>query len=81
MQQVPLQAAAAEEEIAFSRLSLDKEIERFHFDEEEGVLERHVQLLDSETESDRLSAARPLKLIITQVTNSSEEEEEGMNLK
>ena len=40
-----------------------------------------MQLLDSETESDRLSAARPLKLIITQVTNSSEEEEEGMNLK
>ena len=73
MQQVPLQAAAAEEEIAFSRLSLDKEIERFHFDEEEGVSERHVQVLDSETESDRLSAARPLKLIITQVINSSEE--------
>ena len=81
LQQVPLQAAAAKEEIAFSCLSLDKEIERFHFDEEEGVSERHVQLLDSKTESDRLSAAHPLKLIITQVTNSSEEEEEGMNLK
>ena len=40
-----------------------------------------MQLLDFETEFDRLSAARPLKLIVTQVTNSSEEEEEGMDLK
>ena len=40
-----------------------------------------MQLLDFETEFDRLSTARPLKLIVTQVTNSSEEEEEGMDLK
>ena len=40
-----------------------------------------MQLLDSKTKSGRLSAACPLKLIITQVTNSSEEEEEGMDLK
>ena len=40
-----------------------------------------MQLLDSETESDRLSAAYSLKLIVTQVTNSSEEEKEGMDLK
>ena len=81
LQQVPLQVATAEEEIVSSRLSLDKEIDRFHFDEEEGVPERPMQVLDSETEFDRLSAARPLKLIVTQVTNSSEEEEEGMDLK
>ena len=81
LQQVPLQIVAAEEEIASSRLSLDKEIDRFHFDEREGVLKRPVQLLDSETESDRLSAAHSLKLIVTQVTNSSEEEKEGMDLK
>ena len=78
---MPLQATATEEEIASSRSSLDKEIDKFHFDKEERVLKRPVQLLDSETKSDKLSAARPLKLIITQVTNSSEEEEEGMDLK
>ena len=81
LQQVPLQIVAVEEEIASSRLSLDKEIDRFHFDEREGVPKRPVQLLDSETESDRLSAAHSLKLIVTQVTNSSEEEKEGMDLK
>ena len=43
--------------------------------------ERPVQLSDSETEFDRFSAARPLKLIVAQVTNSLEEEEEGMDLK
>ena len=40
LQQVPFQAVAAEEEIASSRLSLDEEIDRFHFDEEEGVSKR-----------------------------------------
>ena len=81
LQQVPFQAVAAEEEIASSRLSLDEEIDRFHFDEEEGVSKRPVQLLDFETKFDRLSTAHPLKLIVTQVTNSLEEEEEGMDLK
>ena len=37
--------------------------------------------MDSETESNRFSTARPLKLIVAQVTNTSEEEEEGMDLK
>ena len=49
LQQVSLQAAVAKEEIASSRLSLDEEIEKFHFDKEEGVPKRPVQLLDSKT--------------------------------
>ena len=49
LQQVSLQAAVAKEEIASSRLSLDEEIEKFHFDKEEGVSKRPVQLLDSKT--------------------------------
>ena len=43
--------------------------------------EKPVQLSDSEIESDKLSVAHPLKLIVAQVTTSSEEEEEGMDLK
>ena len=80
-QQVPPQAAKVEEEIASSRLSLSEEIDKFCFDEGEGVPEKPMQLSDSEIESDRLSAAHPLKLIVAQVATSSEEEEEGMDLK
>ena len=43
--------------------------------------EKPMQLSDSEIESDRLSVAHPLKLVVAQVTTSSEEEEEGMDLK
>ena len=39
--------------------------------------ERPIQLSNSETESDRLSATRPLKLIIAQVTNSSEDKKKA----
>ena len=80
LQQIPPQAATVEE-IASSRLSLSEKIDKFHFDEEEGVSEKSVQLSDSETESDRLSTAHPLNLIVAQVTASLKEEEEGMNLK
>jgi len=38
-------------------LSLKKEIDRFHFAEEERTPERPVKILDFETESDRLSIA------------------------
>ena len=80
LQQVPPQVAAVEEEIASSSLSLEEEIDKFHFEEEEGVPERLVQLSDTETDFDRFSVAYPLRLIIAQVTTSSEEEE-GMDLK
>ena len=43
--------------------------------------ERLVQFSNSETESDRLFVALHLKLMVTQVTNSLEEQEEGMDLK
>ena len=80
LQQIPPQAAAVEE-IASSRLSLSEKIDKFHFDKEEGVSEKSVQLSDSETEFDRLSTAHPLNLIVAQVTVSLKEEEESMNLK
>ena len=43
--------------------------------------ERLVQLSNSKTESDRFSAAHPLKLIVAQIGTSLEEEEEGMDQK
>ena len=40
-----------------SHLSLEEEIDRFNFTEEERTPERPVEILDSETESDKLSTA------------------------
>ena len=40
-----------------------------------------MQLSDSETESDKFSTVHPSKIVVAQVTTSSEEEEEGMDLK
>ena len=40
-----------------------------------------MELLDSKTESDRFSTSHPPKLIVARVDISSEEEEEGMDLK
>ena len=58
LQQVPLAVVAATEGIASSlHLSLKKEIDRFHFAEEEKTPERPVKILDFETKSDRLSTA------------------------
>ena len=67
------------------QLSFEAEIDQFHLEDEEGVAERPVELLDSETELDRLSVAHLLDLTATIVgTNSEEkeeeEEEEGMDL-
>ena len=56
LQQVLFEVVATTEEIAsFSRLSLEEEIDKFHFVEEERTLEKPVELSDSETKFDRLS--------------------------
>lgn len=62
------------------QLSLEAEIDNFRL-EDEGVPERHVELLDLETEFDRLLTAHPQKLVIARVESSLEEEEESMDLK
>ena len=57
LQQVPLAAVLAAEGVASSsHLSLEEEIDKFQFAEER-TLKRLVEILDSETESDRLSIA------------------------
>ena len=60
LQQVSLEApVAAEEEIASSRLSLEEEIDQFHFMEDVGLSEKPVDISDSETESVSLSSVHP----------------------
>ena len=68
-------------ELASSRHTFDVEIDQFRFKEEEGVLERLVELSDSEHESYKFSTVYPSKLIVAQVDTNSEFEEEGMDLK
>ena len=82
MRQVPLEApVAAEEEIASSQLSLEKEIDQFRFVEDAGPSEKPVDISDSETKSVNISSVHPKQLIITQVDLESEEEEEQMDQK
>lgn len=82
IQQVPFKAAAiaAEEIASSSRLSLEEEIDKFRFEEEERTPEKLVKLSDSKTKSDKLSTAHQPELTIALVYTSSEEGEE-MDLK
>ena len=76
LQQVLFVTVAVVEGIASSsHLSLEEEIDRFHFAEEERTPERPVELLDSETKSDRLSASHQPGQTIALVKTSSEEAE------
>ena len=60
LQQVPLEASvAAEEEIASSRLSLEEEIDQFHFVEDVKPSEKLVDISDSETKSVNISSVHP----------------------
>ncbi|KAK9986473.1 hypothetical protein SO802_031424 [Lithocarpus litseifolius] len=75
-------AAAAREEVATSRSSLDAEIDNFRFEEVEGeVLERPVDLSSFEADLDRTSAARSPKLVVPRIDSSPETKEEDMDLK
>ena len=58
------------------QLSLEVEIDQFRLEQEERVVERPVELLDFETEPDRLSVARLPELTIANVNANSKEEEE-----
>ena len=82
LQQVPLEAPiVAKEEIASSRLSLEKEINQFHFVEDMGPSEKPVGISDSKTGSVNISFVHPRQLIITQIDSEFEEEEEQMDQK
>ena len=77
---LPEVAPAPEEEIALSRQSLDEEIEKFHFEEEENLRLPLVTILDAEDEIHRHSIVDAFVLVIAYPNSSSEEEEDGMAL-
>ena len=82
LQQVPFEApVVVEEKIASSQLSLEEEIDQFHFVEDVGPSEKPADISDSETESVNLSSVHHKQLIITWIDSESEEEEEEMDQK
>ena len=82
LQQVPLEPpVVAKEEIASSSLSLEEEIDQFHFMENVRPSKKLVDISNSETKFVNLSSVHPKQLIITQVDSESEEEEEQMDQK
>ena len=81
LQQVlPEAAATPEEEIASSRLSLEEEIDKFHFEEEENLGALIVSTSDVEGETNRHSGVHFSTLVIARPDNSSKEEEKEMAL-
>ena len=81
LQQILLEATAApEEEIASSHLSLEEEIDKFQFEEEENQGTPIVTLSDVEGKIDRHSGVQAPTLVIALVDSSSEEEEDRMAL-
>ena len=81
LQQILHEAVAApEEEIASSCLSLEEEINKFHFKEEENPRALIVNISDVEGETDRYSGVHLPTLVIVRLDNSYKEEEEKMAL-
>ena len=76
IQRVPQEVASLREEIASTPLSLEAKIDQFHLKEEGEVLERPIELSDSEADFDRFSTAQSPKLVVARVDISSEEEVE-----
>ena len=72
--------AVPEEEIASSRLSLEEEIDKFHFGEEKDSGVPLVTISNAEGEANRHSGVRTPVLVIAPPDSSSEEEEDNMAL-
>ena len=74
---LPKTVAALEEEIAFSRLSLEEEIEKLHFEEEENPGALIVSISDTEGETDKHSGVHlPTFMIACSDSSSKEKEDE-----
>ena len=81
LQQVlPEAAATPEEEIASSRLSLEEEIDKFHFEEEENLGALIVSTSDVEGETNRHSGVHFPTLVTAHPDSSSKEEEKDIAL-
>ena len=79
-QNLPEVAAFPEDKIASSRLSLEEEIDKFHFEEEDNPRAPLINISDTDGESDRNSGVHTLILVIARPDNSSDEEEDSMAL-
>ena len=79
-QNLPEVAAFPEKEIASSHLSLEEEIEKFHFEDENNPRAPLIDISDAEGESNRNSDVRTPILVIARPNNSSDEEEDSMAL-
>ena len=81
LQQILSEAAAApEEEIASSRLSLEEEIDKFHFEEEENPGALIVNSSDAEGKTDKHLSVHAPTLVIARPNSSSKEEKDRMTL-
>ena len=81
LQQIlPKAVATSEEEIASSHLSLEEEIDKFHFEEEKNPGALIVSISDVEGETNRHSSVHFPTLVIAHPDSSSEEEEKEMVL-
>ena len=74
-QTLPEAAAIPAEEITSSRLSLEEEIDKFYFEEENNMKAPLINISDSEGESDRNSGIHTPILVITHPDDSDEEED------
>ena len=77
---MPEVAASPKEEIASSCSSLEEEIDKFHFEEEETPRAQVVHISEAEDETDRYSGVHAPILVISRLDNTSEEKEDKMAL-
>ena len=77
---LPEAVVAPKEEIASSRSSLEEEIDKFHFKEEETQRAQIVHISNAEEEIDRHSGVHAPILVIARPDNTFEEKEDEMAL-
>ena len=77
---LPEVVATPREEIASSRSSLEQEIDKFHFEEQETQGAQVVHISDAEDKPDRHSGVLAPILVIARPDSTSEEEEDEMAL-
>ena len=73
-------AAIPEEEIASSRLSLEEEIDKFRFEEENNLKAPLINISNTEGELDRNFGVHTPILVLARPDNSFDEEEDSMVL-
>ena len=77
---LPMVAVVAREEIAASQSSLEEEIDKFHFEEEETQRAQVVHISDAKDKPDRHLGVHVSIQVIARPDSTSEEEEDEMAL-